>query len=71
MTIELKVKHMDSDHVWIETYKIGSSYGTKHNKIYLKEGSDPEIWARGLIKNYNETLRPGETARELVSVMGF
>lgn len=49
---------------WVETYQEndGSTRGLKTST------TDVHAWAQGLIDYYNDTLRPGEQRRKLLSV---
>ena len=55
MKIEMEVKQVISGYTFKEQYDI-------------ENGLDPKEWAKRLIDNFNMTLRPGESSRELLSV---
>lgn len=52
--IELHVKHCTTGRISTETYNIDG---------------DPDAWATETIDSFNQTLRPGESRRELVKVV--
>lgn len=52
--IEIHVKHCATGRIGTETYNIDG---------------DPEAWAKETIDSFNQTLRPGESPRELVKVV--
>lgn len=52
--IEIEVKKIGAESTWTEEYEIDSD--------------NTDAWALKTIQNFNATLRPGEKARELVSV---
>jgi len=54
MKFEIKVKKVSSEETWIETYE--------------KDVKDPKEWAQKTIQQFNNSLRPYEVAREIVSV---
>jgi len=53
MKFKIKVKHKGGDEWWEE---------------YDEKVEDAHIWARDIIKRFNETLRPYEPPRELLRV---
>lgn len=55
MKIKMEVKNLNTDYTWKETYDIESNI-------------DPKLYAEQLIANFNATLRPNESPRELVGV---
>lgn len=55
MKIQMKVKMLNTGVVFIEDYDI-------NNKL------NPSEYAQDLIKNFNNTLKPGESPRELLCV---
>lgn len=56
MKIKMTIKRINSDYTWEEEYNI-------------EAGMEPREFAENLIDNFNNTLRPNETARELIGVM--
>ncbi|WP_291566730.1 MULTISPECIES: hypothetical protein [unclassified Clostridium] len=55
MKIEMEVKKINTEYTWKETYNIESDI-------------DPKLYAEQLVANFNATLRPNESPRELVHV---
>lgn len=55
MKIKMFVKEVCSGSSWIED-------------LNVPDGKDPEEYAKGIINNFNNTLRPGEEARELLGI---
>lgn len=53
--VKLVVREVGSESNWEEEYE--------------GAGDPPEEWAQGVIQRFNAGLRPGESARELVSVI--
>ena len=50
------------DHTWVETYTEGAaSYG------FPVGHTDPAAWAHTLVQRYNDSLRPGERRRMVIS----
>jgi hypothetical protein len=57
MKIRIKVRNVKTDNEWTEDY----------DKEGIGNISQAEGWAAQLIERFNETLRPGESRREVVS----
>lgn len=58
MKFVIKVQHSDGGEIWDEDY----------DQLSVKNLKDAQKWSQALIQKFNDTLRPGEKPRKMVSV---
>ncbi len=56
MKIRITVQNVNTQHEWTEDY----------DRLHVNNQKEAEVWAHSLIKNFNDTCRPGESKRCLV-----
>lgn len=58
MKFVIKVQHADGEACWDEDY----------DQLSVRSIKDAQNWSQALIQKFNDTLRPGEKPRKMVSV---